>query len=193
MNCDSACSFSNGTERLEVSEISNSLAGVVLCFCVVCALGCGGNRGNDVTAREDAVHLMEALKTEALDAPSGCRLVDVTEIGHLGVKENPYLSSNRSNATTILVSRMFGEMFDSDAVQEVLYSLYREKAEIGFLAFRFSDEKGSRAAYERLRSGSKAQVFRKGTIVVYLWNDGVSSALVAKFRRKIKLVLNGGA
>ncbi len=110
------------------------------------------------------------------ELPGNCRRVSVKPGEKLpcGVKSNPFVSSERQFLDC------FARMLVDDeslvaATRSALFSLYREKGEIGICGLEFDSETSASQAAVLLRKKNtnikRFAIFQKGRIVILLWRD----------------------
>jgi uncharacterized protein (TIGR03067 family) len=117
--------------------------------------------------------LHASLKTRPIDD-------SVRHVPRALIPENPHVSTNAAFVTVIARNGSQGSL-GREGIRSALYALYREKNELGFYgleAVSAADadrwEEALRKIWSVMGSIGRAQVHRKGLVLVVVWTDGVS-------------------
>ena len=117
--------------------------------------------------------LHASLKTRQMDD-------SVRHVPRALIPENPHVSTNADFVAAIARNGSQGSL-GRDGIRSALYALYREKNELGFYGLEAVSAADADRWEEALRKiwahngrMGRAQVHRKGLVLVVVWTDGVS-------------------
>ena len=96
------------------------------------------------------------------------------------IPENPHVSTDAAFVAVIARNGSQGSL-GREGIRSALYALYREKNDLGFYgleAVSAADadqwEEALRKIWSNNMSMGRAQIHRKGLVLVVVWTDGVS-------------------
>jgi hypothetical protein len=117
--------------------------------------------------------LHASLKTRQIDD-------SVRHVPRALIPENPHVSTDAAFVAVIARNGSQGSL-GREGIRSALYALYREKNELGFYGLEAESaadadqwEEGLRKRWANNVRMGRAQVHRKGLVLVVVWTDGVS-------------------
>jgi len=125
------------------------------------------------------------------ELPGNCRIVSVKPGEELpcGIKSNPFVSSERQFLDC------FARMLVDDeslvaATRSALFSLYKEKGEIGVCGLEFDSETSASQTATLLREKNtdvkRFAIFQKGRIAILLWRDDETDTCFDRLKEAIE-------
>lgn len=125
------------------------------------------------------------------ELPDGCTLLPADTLAPF---PNPTLSGDRKFVASF-VAMLSEDTVDSGDVEEVLFSVYVEEAEVGLFAFRLASTERARTFLQRLPafqdSTDRSRAYHAGAIAAWLWHDGVSPACWSSMQDLVRERLAG--
>ena len=122
----------------------------------------------------DRQELHPSLVTRKLEDAAKLRLAPV-------LRDNPYLSTDAEFADAIAQIASQGRLGDGEGIRAALYALYLGESEVGLYGLEAASpadadrlEGALRGIWVHNESLGRARVHREGTVLVVVWNDGLS-------------------